>query len=408
MKGKNTMRALALLAAFLLTASAASCQRKESPGSSPSAAGGTTVSSSGESTGTAESTADTSDTAPTESSAATTAKGKTTAGRTTATQAATRESTPTGNPTGTGTASGSGEKENTAYLAKNSQIGFGFYHLFPDGITPDFEKMLQSNFVNTVILSGQNEISEGMPLVKKYKCRAWTGGGSLFNLSPVGSGIKATLNPNYKRSIDNVIKWVKATGCYDNWLGFYFDEPMMWLVSNEMMNTVTKYMHEAAPDKRIFVCFSVAGIDGKSWTVKGAEEIDKTGSRYLTDVAFDVYGKYDEAEYARLTKCMLDKMYDSNVKVWYIPGTMEVSGITSEAMAVAHFDGLVNLLKKQKNPGGIMNFTYRFVGGDTVCAGISDHVSFFEGCGKTTNWPTMKTRIETVGKDICTGKLFGK
>ena len=304
----------------------------------------------------------------------------------------------------------SAEEVNTDYQSKNSSVGFGFYHLKPDsGITPDFEKLAQSNFINTFLISDSDHkvVSQTLQAAKKYNCQVWISVEYIFKRSS-GAGSEAVLNADYKSTIDNAVKYIQLTGCYDQWLGFYFDEPELMLVTNDMLNTVTEYMHEVAPGKRIFICFSIAGIDAKTWTITGAEEINKTGSRYLTDAAFDLYGRFDKAEYFRLTQCMKDKMYNQNVKIWYVPGTMIVNGITSEQMAVDHFNGLVDLLKDEQNPGGIMNFAYHFVGGDTKCTGLSEFVSFFDGCGSSTTWHTMKGCIETVGREICTGDMFKK
>lgn len=289
-------------------------------------------------------------------------------------------------------------------MTKSHDIGFGFYHLFYDGETPDFEQMAQSDFANTFMLEHFEEIPKAFPIAKAGDCRIWTTCQGLFRTHPVGEGIPTELLPDWKARVDEMVTAIRATGCWDTWLGFYFDEPMMWLVTNDMLHEVTRYMHEAAPDKRIFVCFCISGIDMNAWTTKGCEEIDAHGSAYLTDVAFDLYAAFDEKEFTRLADRMKGKMANPDVKIWYIPGVMILGGIQDEAMAVEHVDGLLELLRKEKNPGGLVNFTYRFIGGDCERPGVSEFVSFFDESRPTT-WPRLKERLETVGRTICRGGL---
>lgn len=289
-------------------------------------------------------------------------------------------------------------KQVFASSRKTSSIGFGMYGVQPnDGITPEFYEMVQSDYVNTFIIDGNIEtIRETVSYAKNHNSKFWTNIPGFYGI--------AGLTDNWKLRIDSIIDSIAKANAQNQWLGFYFDEPMLWGMTNQELHDTTKYMKEKS-GKRIFVCFSIAGFYQEKWkpSDKVVEEVTKFGGTYLTDVAYDVYEPFSADAFKTYTAKLKEKMGRDDFNMWYVPCIMSYRGTTDEAYAQKHLNGCFNLLLQEKHPGGIMGYIYRsFTSGDDAELGNKGFVDF------KGQWVKLDSDIRRIGKSICTREAFNK
>lgn len=281
---------------------------------------------------------------------------------------------------------------------KSSEIGFGMYGVQPnDGITPEFQNLMESNYVNNFIIDGNIEsIKETVKYAKTNNSKFWTTIPGLYGI--------AGLSDNWKIRIDDVVSNIGLSNATNQWQGFYFDEPMLWGVTNNEMLTITKYMKDKT-NKRIFVCFSIACFYQDKWkpTDKVVQEITPEGGKYLTDVAYDVYEPFVSSNFEQYSAKLKEKLGRDDFKMWYVPCIMSYRGTSNEEYAQKHLNGCFDLLKKEKNPGGIMGYIYRaFTSGDDAEIGNKGFVDF------AAQWLGLDRDIKRIGKSICTKEAFGR
>ena len=211
---------------------------------------------------------------------------------------------------------------------------------------------------------------------------------------------KTCFYEDFEDRVDKLIGFLKEKGYYDRVCGFYMDEPMLWGVTNEQLKTFTKYFRTVvAPEKRIFVCFSLAGVAPEFWTIRGAEAVTPDSSQYLTDIAFDMYHKWSDV-YFEIYKKMMERTGNrTDIKVWFIPCTMDYRGNKTEEHCLEHLENCYKLLLSTENPGGLMCYTYH-----TFSSEEEDLENV--GLDKLTDpkykkyWNRLYERIQQIGREI--------
>ncbi len=212
----------------------------------------------------------------------------------------------------------------------------------------------------------------------------------------------------YIAKLDKSIENYKKKEIWDTVAGFMWDEPFSNKGhDNEAFLEMTKTLSEKY-GKRIFVNFSLGNFENDAepdfkWI------LEKEYSKYVTDVGFGLYGwdmrpesqeklapylealgKKENVElktaadlYQHYTNKMLSLLEDSEkVRVWYYPcayNCKPVGGIAfDEGYCAGHLEGLKELLLKQKNPGGLCVYKFKFVLEDNLHAKNPDKWTCYE------------------------------
>lgn len=238
------------------------------------------------------------------------------------------------------------------------------------------EDVLAEGYVNQTFLAVDENFEKMMALCEKYDCQFWIGG-STFHSD------RQTIE-NYVANVEEKIDRIIAAGQWDNFLGFWWDEPV-WAhgQSNEDLYTMTKALYEKW-GKRNYVVFAVgAFIDDYD---ADCDTIAASYTTYITDAGWDNYAhdvgdeavaaqranpdeykstneKYgtnikDAREYYRWTQSEFLEKFTNDVKVWFYPCTYKRTSNTTEKYCLDHMNFFNQLLMEQENPGGLTLYTY--------------------------------------------------
>ena len=301
------------------------------------------------------------------------------------------------------------------------QTLFGIFHTAYERAPSYFFEAAKSNYINTFLVESDyrsEEFAVSMNEITLHSDKkAWLGVTylgfkSINNVTIADNGeSKSEFNPtteffaDFRQNVDAMLAELKARGWYDSVEGFYMDEPMLWNIKNDWLEEFTGYFRtEAAPEKRFFVCFSIAGVAPEFWTINNIEPINPKSTRFLTDVAFDMYHKWN-ADYNEVLRLMLERTGNrKDLRVWMIPCTMKYRGDKSEEYCIEHLNGCYETLKKLPCKGGLMCFTYyTFLPEEEALGNI--------GLDKLTEreyknyWPELMSRIKEIGREIVSGEL---
>lgn len=301
---------------------------------------------------------------------------------------------------------------------------FGIFHTAYERSNDAFYKFVNNDYVNVFIVESyykSKEFAVSMDEIKRHPEKsafiAVTALGfksqNKVTIADTGEVI-SEFNPdtqfddNYKQNIDCFIDYIKEKGWYDSVEGFYMDEPLLWNITNDDLEKFTGYFRTvAAPEKRFFICFSIAGVAPEFWTINNVKPITPKSAKYITDIAFDMYHAWSD-DYAKILDIMLKNAGNrEELKVWMIPCTMNYRGDKDEKHCLNHLNGCYETLKKLKNPGGLMCFTYyTFAPNEEALGNIGldklskpDYKFYF---------PKLIDRIKEIGFEICSGKFDKK
>lgn len=298
-------------------------------------------------------------------------------------------------------------------------MNFGLFGVqyFKDSRGEAFKEFLESDFVN-VFLVGDKECCAAEETIKSLEMIHAKGKqcflyfadviftGNTGEIIDVYEGMKekprSMLKKGWRERLENLYSWIRKKDYYDCVEGFYFDEPFLCGVRPQDFYEVTKALHDIF-GKRIFCCFSVAGVAPDIWTLDGIPQIDEESGKYLTDIAFDMYHPFDE-KYAYITKEMKRRIGRDDVTVWHIPSTMNYWGNKTEEQALAHLNGLYELLKEEKHPGGLMGYSYFIYPEETAQIGnigLERLRGKYEG---DADWKKFWNRMVEIGRELCQSK----
>ena len=300
-----------------------------------------------------------------------------------------------------------------------SETMFGIFHTAYERAGKHFFDIAACDYVNTVLVESDyksEEFAVSLNELKKHPDkRAWVACSSLGFITKneqtvADTGEKSEFNPHtemradYKARINEFIDYLKQKGWYDTIVGFYMDEPLLWNVKNDDLEEFSGYFRTvAAPDKRFFVCFSIAGVAPEFWTINDVKPITPKSSQYLTDIAFDMYHKWSD-DYLEILRLMKERAGNrEDLRIWMIPCTMNYRGNVTEEHCLEHLNNCYEVLKKQKNPGGLMCFTYYTFKAEEEDLGnigldkLSDPLY-------NNYWKRLINRIKEIGREIVSQK----
>lgn len=298
---------------------------------------------------------------------------------------------------------------------------FGIFHTAYERAGDYFYKAVNSKYINTFIVESNyksEEFAKSMneialhPDKKAWIAVTYLGFKHENNVTIADNGeVRSVFNPktqffkDYRERIDQFVAYIKQMGWYDCVLGFYMDEPLLWNITNDDFEEFTGYFRTVAtPDKRFFVCFSIAGVAPEYWTINDIEPITPKSSRFLTDIAFDMYHKWS-SDYENILKLMLERAGNrDDLRVWMIPCTMNYRGDKTEEYCLEHLNECYRVLKQLPNKGGLMCFTYyTFAPEEEALGNIGlDRLS---DSNYKDYWPKLCERVEQIGNEIVSGKL---
>jgi len=298
---------------------------------------------------------------------------------------------------------------------------FGIFHTAYERAGEYFYKAVNSDYINTFIVESHyksEEFAKSMnELVRHPDKKVWIAvtylGFKFENSVTIADNgeEKSVFNPktefvkNYRENVNEFINYLKVMGWYDSVIGFYMDEPLLWNIKNDDLQEFTGYFRTVvAPEKRFFICFSIAGVAPEFWTINDVLPITPESSKHLTDIAFDMYHKWSD-DYLKILKLMVERSGNRfDLRVWMIPCTMNYRGDKSEEYCIEHLNECYQVLKNLPCKGGLMCFTYYTFAPEEEALGNI-------GLDKLSNpeykdyWPNLCNRIKEIGREITSGKL---
>jgi len=284
----------------------------------------------------------------------------------------------------------------TKDMQKSIKLGFGFYGLAPSGnMLEDFDSSIKSDVINTYVINAYSEAEYVYALqqansVGSQVFLAIQGALLVLNPNYVENSLDESktrwiLSVNWQAKFDKIVENCKNSGAYDALAGWYVDEPFCFKTGKtasgyEIPNgsitprdflTISKYNSEKI-GKRFFaimggVTFCLVNRSGLSssefanrnrWIDPfyfDTPQITPEMTKYVTDTGINNYddeGYYDS--YYDDLRLAMGSSWD-NAKIWHIPGTMKFRNSPMENR-VTHLNKLYDMLKKEKNPGGLLGY----------------------------------------------------
>lgn len=209
--------------------------------------------------------------------------------------------------------------------------------------------MVNSAFDTTEALKDLEEVKEnGMEAI--LSVHGFTNGGQT---GKIGS---AHLKEDYKEL------WTEYQATLQPYIddgtiyAFYFDEPRWNGINCEDFRTLTKHIREQVPSVGVMACMTAMDIGIGNYG--GVGECEDNYLEYCTDVTFDSYDDWDDAQRREYLQKMKDKAAN-DAWIWGCPkgfeNEPEISGI--EKM-VDHIKGQYTEAIQDERYRGIVSFTY--------------------------------------------------
>lgn len=272
----------------------------------------------------------------------------------------------------------------------SDKIALAFYHYSPGDWTKQFgEKYGKEGDILSCCSVGNIEQAK---LCKEYGMGGW-----IVPYKGTDSFVDGTteLTENWKDTLTSTVEAYKVMGLWDVIEGFHFDEPMGYL-SGEQFRSMTKFLAESFPNKRIYAVFSTYELDGYSPS-RTFDKVDYYNSAFLTDAGFDAYSTLDIEVQRERFKQMSEQIGRKNVRLWVYPATFRYTANTTEDFCIANLNMHYELLKEFENPGGIHMYTWTTYGNQTGFRDLND---------PSLNWnfTRLLERILEISKEMKTMK----
>ena len=242
--------------------------------------------------------------------------------------------------------------EKRIYNPLNEQMGMAIYH-FNEG---QWDTLLGDRFGGTekdfLTYYRSSDIEELRNIREKNGLGWWLVG------NPFPNRNTTQFRDGWAEDILMRAQALKDAGVWDVLAGFETEEICM-AVTQEQFRTMTKWLRDNFPDKRIFACLSMYEVRGTAPAGFNIAPMSYDTYGYITDIGYDWYSHLDEKQYRDAVELMLTNMgRRNNVRIWFFPTSYLFSKDTDEAFVTEHLNMMYRILLDQKNPGGLYLYTW--------------------------------------------------
>lgn len=286
--------------------------------------------------------------------------------------------------------------EKVIYNPLNERIGMAIYHM-EEG---QWDALLGNKYAKEEEFISYYRASniEQLRNIKKKNGLAW-----YFISNPFPDRNTNTFKEGWAENIQSAVAAYKAAGLWDVIAGFETEELCM-KVTQAQFRTLTRWLRDNFPEKRIFACVSVYEIKDNAPSGFTIAPMTYDTYGYITDIGFDWYSHLDQDRYQEMIDSMLNNMgRRNNVRIWFFPTTHnrnaglwdsqgKYGNLTNEEFCIEHLNMMYKFLMKQKNPGGLYLYTWNTYG-DQGLGELLDPDRQFK-------WDNLAKRIVEIGKEI--------
>lgn len=214
---------------------------------------------------------------------------------------------------------------------------------------------------------------------------------TIFTFASSGS----YFNYGWQDAVREKMKEIEEEGLMEHVLGFSIDEPFLAGIKKEDFIEATKFLRETYPNLRVMTCFATNAIEPTVWSTGNDVLIDEESTKYLTDIAYDMYwdAKIHLSKYKKLNESMKKRLGNNNPRIWWLPCIMSSAGKTDEQYALDHLEMCFDFLMEEENPGGLICYAYDIANRD----GDIGNIGYNE---KQAEWTKLETRLIKIGKEI--------
>lgn len=269
----------------------------------------------------------------------------------------------------------------------NEQMGMAFYH-FEQG---EWDNLLSNHFgvkEKEFLTYYRCADIEGLRSIREKNGLAWW-----LISNPFPNRDTTTFRDGWADGIKMQAEAFKSAGVWDVLAGFETEEICM-AVTQEQFKTLTKWLRDTFPDKRIFSCLSMYEVRGTAPAGFTIAPMSYDTYGYITDIGYDWYSHLDEQQYRDAVELMLTNMgRRDNVRVWFFPTSYEFNTNVDEAFVTTHLNIMYKLLKEQQNPGGLYLYTWStWSNGKGIAELLDPNLSH--------KWDNWGKRIIEIGKEM--------
>ncbi len=288
-------------------------------------------------------------------------------------------------------------------IPKSTKYGMGFYHLFPggnfgkytDAVNKAYGEYAKSDLVNTFLgnLENMNQLMLMLKDAKQYNNQVFGFAHTFFSGNTDSDGI----DRNFKTRMDAYVKTIKDAGYYEQFAGFYFDEPINSCTEAGMLK-LSKYNHDTY-GKKFFVMLTPLEFDGIT-SPSSPKDPNPAYFTYITDTGFSDYGNMQDRidEY----QAKVDRMHSyvdasgSNARIWHVGCTERFALKMNEDDIIYHTMVMMDFLSREKNPGGFLGYTYS---GGSESEAQQALVNILNPAGDFA-YTRLKSRLDVIGRYV--------
>ena len=275
--------------------------------------------------------------------------------------------------------------EKTVYNPLNEQMGMAIYH-FSEG---QWDELLADKFgtkeAEFLTYYRCSDI-QGLRNIREKNGLAWW-----LISNPFPNRNTTEFRDGWAENIKINAKAFKDAGVWDVLAGFETEEICM-AITQEQYKTLTRWLRDTFPDKRIFSCLSMYEVRGTAPAGFTIAPMSYDTYGYITDIGYDWYSHLDEKQYRDAVELMLNNMgRRNNVRIWFFPTSYMFSSAVDETFVTTHLNMMYDILLDQKNPGGL--YLYTWYDYPTGIASLLDPALGY-------NWDNWGRRIIEIGKEM--------
>ena len=278
------------------------------------------------------------------------------------------------------------ELEMPTYNPLNEQMGMAIYH-FNEG---EWDTLLADKFgakEEEFLTYYRCSDIEGLRNIRKKNGLAWW-----LISNPFPNRNTTVFRDGWAENIRITAKAFKDAGVWDVLAGFETEE-MCMAVTQEQFKTLTGWLRDNFPDKRIFSCLSMYEVRGTAPAGFTIAPMSYDTYGQVTDIGYDWYSHLDEKQYRDAVELMLKNMDRRlNVRVWFFPTSYMFSSAVDETFVTSHLNIMYKLLLEQPNPGGLYLYTWRTWSNAGMADLLDPDLNY--------NWDNWGKRIVEIGKEM--------